>query len=92
MRLFLGDPQIGHPAAECVMQLVGRVHQEFHHRLLARLLGTPGGVQPGLGEIRREIRTVAQQGVAVHAVLRLGGQLAMADQGFGFRFGQFLAE
>jgi hypothetical protein len=91
-RFFLGDAQVRHLAAQSVVQPVLRIHQEIDHRLLARFLGAPGRVQPGLGQIGRVVGTVAQQGVAVHAVLRLGGQLAVADHRFGFLFGQFLAE
>ena len=74
------------------MQLVGRVHQEFHHALLTHLFRAPGPVKPRLGQVRRVVGTVTQQGMATHTVLGLSGQLALGDHGLGLFFGQFLAE
>ncbi|EAA20308.1 hypothetical protein, partial [Plasmodium yoelii yoelii] len=68
------------------------VQQEGQHPGFALLHAAPVGIEPGLGEIGSVISTVAEQGVAVHAVLGLHRLLALGNQGRRFILAQRPAE
>ena len=56
--------------------------------LFAFLFRTPARIEPSLGQVGGVVGAVAEQGVAVHAVLGLDGQLAVPNHFFGFLLGQ----
>ena len=62
------------------------IHQEFHHRALARIRSGDGlprfpiGVEPGLGQVRSIIGAVAEEGVAIDAGAALNHHLSPVDQ------------